>query len=212
MKYTTILFDFDGCIANTLPIWLKSFRTTFDELQIALTDREIIDNAFHRWDAKPELKIPDVAIFAKMLYNYFNEFSQELKTHEHFEETIQTVRKHNMRTAVVTSTLRETIDEKLNVLGLSEYFDTTIAWDDTERNKPDPHPLQLAMKRLGAQPEETIMIGDNEVDIISAQKAGVTSVWFYPKENQLFYPENAFAFLEPDFTIESFPELLELLK
>lgn len=211
MKYTTVLFDFDGCIANTLPIWLKSFRQTFEELKITLSDREIIDNAFHRWDAKPELKIPDVAVFAKLLYNHFYTFSRELKTHEGFEETIKELRSQGIKTAVVTSTLRETIDQKLDQLGLTEYFDTTIAWEDTEKNKPDPHPLKLAMKRLNVQPEETIMIGDNEVDIIAAQRAATTSVWFYPEANHHFYPDHAFSFLEPDHTIGSFPELIKIL-
>lgn len=176
-----------------------------------MSDREIIDNAFHRWDSKPELKIPDVSIFAKMLYNKFNENSKDLQTHEGFEKTIKILREQGIKTAVVTSTLRATIDEKLDALYLSHYFDTTIAWEDTEKNKPDPDPLLLAMKRLGSKPEETIMIGDNEVDIVAAKEAGTASIWFYPKANHLFYPDHAFAFLEPDYTITSFSELLELV-
>ncbi|MBP9690989.1 HAD-IA family hydrolase [Candidatus Woesebacteria bacterium] len=210
-KYTTILFDFDGCIADTLPIWLKSFRNIFDEMGIEISDRDIIERAFHRWDERDDLGIVDMDTFAKKLYVQFDALSNTLELHDGFIPTIQSIRENNLKTAVVTSTLRNTIDEKLTQLKLTELFDTTLAWEDTKKNKPDPDPIIEAMKRLSATPEETIMIGDNEVDIVAAQRAGVTSVWYYPLLNEYFYPNNAFASLKPDFTLKSFNELVDLL-
>jgi len=209
-KYTTVLFDFDGCIADTLPIWLRSFRKIYDDMGIDISDREIIDKSFHRWDEVKEIKIPDIDLFAKTLYTYFNTYSKDLALHEGIIESIHSLREQGIKTAVVTSTLRETIDEKLDHLNMSHLFDTVLAWEDTEKNKPDPEPILEAMKRLSADPDETIMIGDNEVDIISAHKAGATSIWYYPKVNEFYYPDNAFAHLKPDHTIGHFDELEDI--
>src|SRR5690606_24984950 len=122
-----------------------------------------------------------------------------------------TLRSSGIKTAVVTSTLRHTIDAMLKDLSCEKLFDTTLAWEDTIKNKPDPEPLLKAMERLGVRPDETIMIGDNEVDIIAAQQAQVTSIWYYPEVNEYFYPENKFAHHKPHFTIKHFQELFEIL-
>ena len=41
------------------------------------------------------------------------------------------------------------------------------------RRKPAPDAVLEAMKLLGAKPEETLFIGDSEVDIETAKNAGI---------------------------------------
>ena len=211
MKYRTILFDFDGCVANSLPIWLKSFRKTFDEMGVEISDRDIIDKAFHRWDAKPELGIPDIEVFKYDLYAHFDSLQKEIQLHEGFLDVIQELRQKGIKTAIVTSTLRPTLDAMLKFLTCDTCFDTTLAWEDTTKNKPDPDPLLLAMERLDARPEETIMIGDNEVDIIAGHAANVTGIWYYPSINEYYYPRNMFSHHKPKYTIKHFKELLDII-
>ena len=211
MKYQTILFDFDGCVVNSLPIWLKSFRKTFETIGITISDRDIIDNAFHRWDAKPELKIPDLDFFKDDLYANFDLFQNEIQLHEGFLDVIHTLRKQGIKTAIVTSTLRPTLDSMLKLLACEKLFDTTLAWEDSAKNKPDPDPLLIAMERLEAKPEETIMIGDNEVDLLAGHAARVTGVWYYPQVNEYYYPEAMFAHHKPQYTIRHFTELLDIV-
>lgn len=211
MKYQTILFDFDGCVVNSLPIWLKSFRKTFDSLGVNISDRDIIDKAFHRWDAKPELQIPDVEAFKYDLYANFDSLQNEIHLHEGFLEVVKSLREKGIKTAIVTSTLRPTLDRMLTHLACDTLFDTTLAWEDTSKNKPDPDPLLLAMERLESKPEETIMIGDNEVDIIAGKAADVTGIWYYPKINELYYPQQMFAHYKPAYTIKHFKELFDII-
>ncbi len=211
MKYRTILFDFDGCVANSLPIWLKSFRKTFDALGISMSDRDIIDKAFHRWDAKPELGIPNIEAFKYDLYANFDMLQKEIRLHDGFLDVVKELRGQGVKTAIVTSTLRPTLDVMLKLLTCETLFDTTLAWEDTTKNKPDPDPLLLAMERLSARPEETIMIGDNEVDIIAGHAAKVTGVWYYPVINEYYYPHHMFSRHKPQYTIRHFRELLDII-
>ncbi len=48
--------------------------------------------------------------------------------------------------------------------------------DSLARRKPDPLPLQEAMRLAHATPEETLMIGDGLPDMMAAQRAGVRAV------------------------------------
>jgi phosphoglycolate phosphatase len=45
-----------------------------------------------------------------------------------------------------------------------------------ETKKPDPLGANILMKEAGVAPEETVMVGDSQVDILTARNAGLWSV------------------------------------
>jgi phosphoglycolate phosphatase len=61
-------------------------------------------------------------------------------------------------------------------LGLSPYFFRVYGGDSFATKKPDPLGLLTLMGEAGVTAEETLMIGDSEVDIQAARNAGVWSL------------------------------------
>ena len=61
-------------------------------------------------------------------------------------------------------------------LGLSQYFFQTYGGNSFETKKPDPLGAQTLMNEAGAGPEETIMVGDSEVDVLTARNANLWSI------------------------------------
>jgi N-acetyl-D-muramate 6-phosphate phosphatase len=61
---------------------------------------------------------------------------------------------------------------------LKSFFRVSIAFEDTEKHKPDPEPLWLAAKKLGIQPNECVYVGDAETDLLAARSAGMQFVLF----------------------------------
>jgi pyrophosphatase PpaX len=59
---------------------------------------------------------------------------------------------------------------------IAHLFETVVGGDETERQKPDPEPLLLAAKRLGADPAQTAYVGDSPFDIRAAKAAGMFAV------------------------------------
>jgi phosphoglycolate phosphatase len=57
-------------------------------------------------------------------------------------------------------------------LGLAPYFSSIYGGDSFTAKKPDPLGLETLMAEAGVTPEETIMIGDSDVDIRTARNAG----------------------------------------
>ncbi len=57
-------------------------------------------------------------------------------------------------------------------LGLANYFLHIYGGDSFPAKKPDPLGLRSLMKEAGAQPDETVMIGDSAVDVQTARNAG----------------------------------------
>ena len=63
------------------------------------------------------------------------------------------------------------IAEQLERAGLGEYLTAIVSSAETGAEKPDPRVFAEAVARLGAEPERTLHIGDDEADRIGAQGA-----------------------------------------
>ncbi len=61
-------------------------------------------------------------------------------------------------------------------LGLASYFLRIYGGDSFAAKKPDPTGLRSLMEETGAQPEETAMIGDSQVDVLTARNAGTWAI------------------------------------
>ncbi len=57
-------------------------------------------------------------------------------------------------------------------LGLSPYFFSIYGGNSFSTKKPDPEGLLAIMKEADARPNETLMIGDSQVDVLTARNAG----------------------------------------
>ncbi len=69
-------------------------------------------------------------------------------------------------------------------------FDLFVSLQTADRHPSKPHPamLEAAMFEAGAQPGETVMIGDTSFDMLMAQQAGVRAVgvaWGYHEPSEL---------------------------
>jgi phosphoglycolate phosphatase len=61
-------------------------------------------------------------------------------------------------------------------LGLSPYFFRTYGGNSFVTKKPDPEGLLALIREAGVTPQETLMIGDSDVDILTARNAGAWSM------------------------------------
>jgi phosphoglycolate phosphatase len=59
-----------------------------------------------------------------------------------------------------------------DALGLSQYFFQIYGGNSFGTKKPDPEGLNALMLEAGAKPDETLMIGDSVVDVLTARNAG----------------------------------------
>jgi HAD superfamily hydrolase (TIGR01509 family) len=78
--------------------------------------------------------------------------------------------------AIVTSGNRRRVRRQLRGFNLASYFSACVCSEDTPRKKPHPAPLNLALDRLRADPEECVYVGDTAEDIEMARRAGVRPI------------------------------------
>jgi len=78
--------------------------------------------------------------------------------------------------AVLTNKPVRPAQDICEALGLAPYFLRIYGGNSFSTKKPDPAGLLALMQEAGAKPDETVMIGDSQVDVLTARNAGVWSI------------------------------------
>jgi putative hydrolase of the HAD superfamily len=82
---------------------------------------------------------------------------------------------------IISNGFKETTLIKMDLCNLNPYFTNVIISEDVGVNKPDRAIFEYALKKAGADKQESIMIGDSiEADIRGAQDFGMKAIFFNP--------------------------------
>jgi HAD superfamily hydrolase (TIGR01509 family) len=84
---------------------------------------------------------------------------------------------------------------------LAAYFDAIFSVEQGYPRKPDPAMLLAALDKYSLNPDETLVVGDRELDIQAGQAAGIRTCQFGPVELKA----------PADFQVSSYAQLLEYL-
>ena len=193
MKYTTIVFDCDGTLLDTL------------------TDLRNAVNYVLRAHDLPERSVPEVKValgngVAHLMHQSlpdsiseaeFNTYLDEFKAYygEHLQDytapypgmldVLDTLRAKGYKLAIVSNKIQEGITP-LN----KEYFGDRLPVAIGERpglqRKPAPDMVLQALKELNSTPEESIYVGDSEVDVATAKNSGLLCIgvtWGFREES-----------------------------
>lgn len=90
----------------------------------------------------------------------------------------------------------------LNGLGMAGYFRYVYGGNSFEKKKPDPVGLNTLLREFGAEPRETMMVGDSDVDIQTARNAGTWACGVTYGMGSAKLPAS-----EPDLLLDSLEEL-----
>lgn len=108
---------------------------------------------------------------------------------------------------VVSNKPQEFTTSVLEKLNLASYFGVAFGPEATANRKPHPEPLLVACQKLGAKPEETIMIGDSIVDIQAAQAAKIRVAVL----THGYGTREVLNAANPDWMVDSLQELIPIL-
>ncbi|MEO0571775.1 MAG: YjjG family noncanonical pyrimidine nucleotidase [Bacteroidota bacterium] len=78
---------------------------------------------------------------------------------------------------IITNGFSETQEKKMRNADIRKYFDVVVNSEMVGVKKPNPKIFLLALKKVGVQPQNALMIGDNlEADILGAQGVGLQTI------------------------------------
>ena len=82
----------------------------------------------------------------------------------------------NAKLGVLTNKPVRPSEEICAALGLAPCFFRIYGGNSFDTKKPDPHGLLTLMQEAGATPDETLMVGDSDVDVLTARNVGAAII------------------------------------
>jgi len=178
MALQAVLFDMDGLLVDTEPLWFEiesevmarlggdwsqadqaklvggSLQTTLDYL-LGKATRPVSRERLARW-------------MLDGMVSRLNRSSVMLRPGAF--DLLAEVRAAGAPYALVTSSERVIMDAVLRGTGLE--FPVTVCAEDVTRIKPDPEPYLLATKLLGVDPASSVVLEDSPNGVVAAEAAG----------------------------------------
>ncbi len=135
---------------------------------------------------------------------YGEEYMRTISPVAGSHELLQKLKRKGIEISLVSNNLREMQMQKMNKCGLQNYADSMTLSGDCGVQKPDPEIFRIALRKVGCEPDQAVMIGDSyEMDVVGAVSAGVLPIWFKhsPGPPQLDYKNTLKSFLPTESTI-----------
>src|SRR3972149_7045739 len=91
-------------------------------------------------------------------------------------ETLKDLKRRGLKLGLFTLNSDKSANYILQRFKLGDFFGVTVPRNKVNFVKPDPEHLEMALKVLGVAPEETVVVGDSNVDMESAKELKAVAV------------------------------------
>ena len=177
-----ILFDLDGTLIDSTEAILECFKRSFEAFSKSVPKEEEI---------LPQIGYPLFDMFVnlgvssdeageyvkKYKENYSKLHTQKTVLLPRAKEAVELAYSSGAKLGVVTTKTGKYSIELLEYFGLMKYFSTLIGSEDVAKHKPDPEPIDKALKCMNVAKSSNIyMIGDTCMDMLAARSAGVNGI------------------------------------
>ena len=183
MKKTTVIFDLDGTLLDTLQDLADAVNyalrkegmpeRTIDEVRQFVGNgvRLLMIRAVPGGESNPLFE----ETFAQFKEYYGEHCNDNTKPYDGMIELLETLKSKGYSVAIVSNKIDSAVKE-LSTLYFKGIVPVAIGEKEGVRRKPAPDTVREALKELGRTAEESVYVGDSDVDIETAKNAGMPCV------------------------------------
>jgi len=191
-RYQAVLFDLDGTLLDTLDDLADGVNVILGKHGFPLRTREEIRRFLGNGSeqlirqALPEEATDFAKYLAEYQAYYKGHMAEKTKPYDGILELLAALRQAGLKIGVVSNKF-DTAVKGLCEQYFPGYIHAAAGEREAEgiRRKPAPEMVFLAAKRLGIDGKDCLYVGDSEVDILTAQHAGMDCVsvtWGFREE------------------------------
>src|SRR5437016_7795074 len=183
-----LIFDLDGTLIDSRLDLIHSVNAMLRHFKRSELPGEVI--ASYIGDGAPmlvrrALGDPDDESYVSRALEFFLLYYREHKldytyVYEGITESLDAIRNsrngHPAKMAVLSNKPVFPSRAIVEALGLGGYFFQVYGGNSFHTKKPDPAGVQALLQEGGAQPHETVIVGDSEIDVLTARNSGIYSV------------------------------------
>ncbi len=183
MKYKAVLYDMDGTVLDTLADLTDAVNVSLRRFglpeQPAMHVRDVLGNGARRliMGCLPENTDERTADAVLEFYKPYYDAHCREKTAPYpgITELMQRLRDAGVKQAVVSNKPDGAVKE-LAELFFGGLIESAVGESETVRLKPCPDAVLAAAKLMGVSKDECVYVGDSEVDIETARRAGMDCI------------------------------------
>lgn len=182
--YKSIIFDMDGVIIDSEPLWKEAEKKVFATVGINLTNelcnqtkglrlKDMVNYWYlkYPWDKKPESQV-------------MSEVHEELKSliqlkaceMKGLSTLLERLKATNFKIGLASSSPKAIIMQVVKTLQINNYFTSICSAEDEEFGKPHPAVYLRCASDLGVPPQATIAIEDSVTGVIAACAASMRCI------------------------------------
>jgi HAD superfamily hydrolase (TIGR01509 family) len=216
MKYTGAIFDLDGTLLDSMPVWTNLGRDYL--ISLGITPPEDIARIL-----KP-MSLEESAVYFRAEFNIRRsvaemtddfaaliekQYGELVPLKPHVRELLERLHGAGIRCCIVTATARRLAEAALSRLGALRFFDLLLTCTEVGCGKDRPDIFIKALEQLGMVRDEVIVFEDALHAISTAKAAGFTVAGVYDESAA----SDKEAIMDiADFYINSFDEWEKLCK
>ena len=196
-RISTVLFDLDDTLIDSYKARVHALEGVFSAGNILSTTAEEFlrslrggqfEGGLKQLEAREGL---DLDLFGSYRRSYWSKEPGLISLYPGIEPVIQELSALGIKLGIVTQKgwafelegRKVGASQELLELGINHLFSTGVGFESVSNHKPHPEGIFLALDRLGAHAEETIVVGDSLADMQAARAAGCWSchaIWGIP--------------------------------
>lgn len=166
----------------SLPNFLETYIPINNNYWKLYRENQISKEALRTGRLNDCFKCMSLDVPEQIINNLSNNYIKYLPTYNYLlDDTHEILEylKEKYELHIITNGFEEVQHTKLSNSGISTHFKTVTTSEEAGVKKPEMEIFLKAMKKSGALPQQSIMIGDNyEADILGAHRAGMQSIYF----------------------------------
>ena len=210
-----VIFDMDGVLIDSEPLWRKAMIEGFASIGVLITEedckkttgnrlKEVVEYWFEKLDILDFLPTEIEHRIINMLVKLIN---NEGKAISGVIEVINFCKNKNIKIGLATSSSNQLMEAVLEKLNLKNTFKSSISAENMEYGKPHPEVFLNCASQLQISPLECIVIEDSINGVIAA-KAAFMRVIALPEQENI----NNHKFSIADYKLNNMQEVLKLFK
>lgn len=211
-QYDAIIYDMDGVLTDSEPLWKIAMEEVFASVGCPLTRQDFqktvglrIDEVIgywygvSPWDLATPLEVEERIILR--MVELLTERATPLKG---VVESLEFFRSRGKKIGLATSSYEILIETILTTLGIRSFFDTVHSAERELFGKPHPAVYMTASAQLGVPPQRCLVVEDSLNGVISA-KAARMHVICVPEKSHTPEPKLILA----DFQFDDLSEVVQ---
>lgn len=174
-KTKLIIFDYDGVLVDTFPLACSAYHAIFKEFNIKTNVSTEQFRDFFEVDWTKNLAVlgisdkKDIEKCELIFRSIVADSNKNVKIYSNIEPVLKELKNKGYKLAVLSNNYEDIIKTHLRKNKILHYFDKIA--DVTYGLKPDTKGILRLLEELELKPEETVMIGDMDGDILTAKNA-----------------------------------------